>query len=69
MLSVSTVANLFLLICSAESLCSKEPCKFDGECQEKDDGFTCKCKLFRYGTTCEKGSNGTFPSKLPHRID
>ncbi|XP_031569635.1 hemicentin-1-like [Actinia tenebrosa] len=37
------------------SFCGEQPCKFDGTCYEQGDGYRCDCKLFRFGTQCEKG--------------
>ena len=41
--------------------CASKPCK-DGKCIAKDTGYKCDCKLFRFGTHCEKGKSARMTS-------
>lgn len=36
--------------------CAGKPCNFGGKCVAEDGEYTCDCKLFRFGSHCEKGN-------------
>lgn len=34
--------------------CEPNPCRNNGQCRSKDNGFECSCVTTYYGTTCEQ---------------
>ncbi|XP_020906333.1 fibropellin-1 [Exaiptasia diaphana] len=38
-----------------DDVCASKPCENDGKCIAKNNGYTCDCKLFRFGEQCQEG--------------
>lgn len=51
----------FLCSIAAVNVCAeKQPCKNGGECENKEDDYTCKCKAGFTGTNCERSKLSVF---------